>query len=148
MKKVLLSMIVAIGFIIMGMSSLQAQSDSVSKWTIDKACFHDSQDIHLYDVDIPEPFVLTINTESNIIILDDPQRPREYTLTGPTDSRRGTTAIQFRFDAVDEKAVECKISVIFYMEGGKTKISLSVKYPTMILYWSGTFIGEKPKIQA
>ena len=148
MKKVLLSMIIAM-FMIMGLSSdTRAQSDSISTWTINKACFHDSQDVHLYDVDVPEPFVLTINTESNVITLDDPQRSREYTLTGPTGTRRGATAMQFRFDAVDEKAVECKISVIFYMDGGKTKISFSVQYPTMIMYWSGTFIEEERKIQA
>ena len=147
MKKVLLSMIVAM-FMIMGLSSdTRAQSDSVSTWTINKACFHDSQDVHLYDVDVPEPFVLTINTESNVITLDDPQRSREYTLTGPTGTRRSTIAKQFRFDAVDEKAVECKVSVIFYMEGGLMKISLSVKYPNMIMYWSGTFIEEERKIQ-
>jgi len=145
MKKVLLSMIVAM-FMIMGMSSLQAQSDSVSKWTISKACFHDSQDQHLYDVNV-EPFVLTINTESNVITLDDLQRPREYTLTGPTNVRRGSTAVQYYFNAIDEKAVECEVSVVLYAEGGKTKISFSVKYPTMILYWSGIIIEENPEIQ-
>jgi len=147
MKKVLLGIITML--MILGLSSdLRAQSDTTSTWTIVSGCLHDSQDAHLNDLDIPEPFLVTINTVDNVITLDDPQRPRVYTATGPLYSRKLSNGIQYQFEAVDEKGVESIVSVVVFMSKGSVGILLNVAYSTHGFYWLGSFLKEEPKIQA
>ena len=147
MKKLLLGIITVL--MIIGLSSdVRAQSDTTSTWKIYSGCFHDSQDEHLRDLDIAEPFMLTINTVSNILTFDDPNEPKEYTATGEVYSRRLNNGIQYQFEGVDEKGVECIISVVLYMTKGSISILVNVVYPTHGLYWIGKFLKEEPKIQA
>ena len=133
---------------IIGVSSVQAQSDTTSSWKIVSGCFHDSQDEHLEDLDIAEPFILTINKASNVITLNDPQEPREFTATGELYSRNLSNGIQYQFEAVDDKGVECIIGVVLFMKKGSVSILINVVYPTHGFYWVGSFIKEEPKIQA
>jgi hypothetical protein len=148
MKKLFISMIMMIGLMIAGTNSVQSQVDSISEWKVITACIHDSQDQHMYDVDVSKSYNIVINVESNVMSINDPQEARKYFLTGPKDSRRGSGVIQWFFDAVDNKGAECQISVILYVERGVVKINISVKYPNAVLYWTAVSVPQEPKIEA
>ena len=149
MKKVLLGIIVTI-FMIIGMStSVQAQIDSTSEWKVVSACMHDSQDEHLYYTNSDsQPYTLTINIQENTISINDPEREREYVLTGPNYVQKGSNGAKFYFDGIDEKLVKCQIEVTLFTKQGNVYVIIRTVYPNLILYWAGTLIEEESKIQA
>ena len=147
MKKVLLGIITVL-MIIGTSSNLHSQSDTKREYQVVSACIHDSQDQHLYntyDTDVSEPYTITVTLQDSItlLVINDPERERKYTLTGLNTARSGNKKLLY-FTGIDDKGVECKVVAIIYPNND---VVICVAYPTIILYWSGVFIEEEHKIQ-
>lgn len=144
----IISCVIMIMFMIIGLSSnARAQSDTTISWKVVSACLHDSQDQHLYNTDVSESYTITATAQdtTTLLVINDPERERKYTLTGPIGIERGFDRVKLYFYGIDDKLVECEVIVTLFMNDN---IRIRVAYPNLILHWGGISIKEEPKIQA